>query len=342
MGIEFGFGLITCQRYPGETRSDVELYAHALELSVLAETAGFDSVWVSEHHFVDDGYLPALLPMAAAIAARTRRVAIGTGLVMAPFHDPVRLAEDAAVVDLIADGRLILGLGIGWRAEEFEAFGVPTAARVERLETAVAVMRQSWSDGLVEGVPGRPYPGMAVTPKPARPGGPPIWIGGLVEAAVKRAGRIGDGFMGTDVTPEQFGPRVALAREAHAAAGGDPDALAISLHVPTFAWPGGGAWERVREHHHYMSWKYEDMDTARGRPAGSPPKPPLTPDDEAALRPLGVFGTPDEVAERIAAYRDAAGGDVHYIADLYWPGMDPAVQEEAIRVFGEEVIPRLR
>lgn len=340
--VQFGFGLITCQRYPGDARSDVELYAQALDLAELAEAVGFDSIWVSEHHFVDDAYLPALMPMAAAIAARTTRAAIGTGLVLAPLHDPVRLAEDAAVVDLIAAGRLILGLGLGWREEEFEGFRIPIDSRVERLETAIAVLRQSWGDGSVLGTEGEAYPGMSVTPKPAQPGGPPIWIGALSPPGVRRAGRVADGFMGTEVTPESFGDQVRLAREARAAAGRDPWDLAISLHLPTFAWPGPDAWDLVKEHHHYVGWKYEDMETARGRVGGPVPKPSLTADLEVELRSQIVLGTPDEVVEQVAAYAAAAGGDIHYIARLYWPGMDPGIQDEAIRVFAEEVIPRLR
>ena len=92
MTVDFGFGLITCQRYPGDPRSDTELYRQALALAEDADAFGLESVWVSEHHFVNDAYLPSLLPLCAAIATRTRRVRVGTALLLAPLHDPVRIA----------------------------------------------------------------------------------------------------------------------------------------------------------------------------------------------------------------------------------------------------------
>jgi alkanesulfonate monooxygenase SsuD/methylene tetrahydromethanopterin reductase-like flavin-dependent oxidoreductase (luciferase family) len=341
VSLEFGFGLITCQRYPGDPRSDVELYAEAIELAVVAEDLGFDSVWTSEHHFVDDGYLPSVLALSAAIAARTDRVAIGTALLLAPLLDPVRVAEDAAVVDLVSGGRLILGVGLGWREEEFEGLGVRLEERGRRLEDAIVVYRQAWSGELVRGGVLLRYPGVPVRPLPARPGGPPLWVGAMSDPAVRRAGRLGDGFMATEVTASSLGEQVALARQARAEAGGVDD-LAISVHLPTFAWHGLDAWDRVRDHHRYVAWKYDDMDEARGRAGPPPSPPPMGSPQEEALREQILLGEPAEVATRIAALADAAGGDLHFIARLYWPGMDPGVQREAMAIFAEEVIPELR
>jgi alkanesulfonate monooxygenase SsuD/methylene tetrahydromethanopterin reductase-like flavin-dependent oxidoreductase (luciferase family) len=191
--MRFGFGGISCQRYPGDPRTDVELYERAVALAEAAEECGYDSVWVAEHHFSDDAFLPSLLPLCAAFAARTRRITIGTAVVLAPLHEPVRLAEDAAVVDLLSHGRFILGLGQGYIPTEFEAFRVDSATRHLRLEDTVATLRQAWSGDLVVGGDQVVYPGVVVTPQPAQPDGPPIWIGGGTRRSIRRAGRIAMG-----------------------------------------------------------------------------------------------------------------------------------------------------
>jgi alkanesulfonate monooxygenase SsuD/methylene tetrahydromethanopterin reductase-like flavin-dependent oxidoreductase (luciferase family) len=333
--MRLGFGLITCQHHPGDPRSDEELYADGLDLAVLAEELGFDSVWTSEHHFVDDGYMPSLLPMSAAIAARTQRVEIGTGLLLIPLHDPLRIAEDAATVDLISGGRLILGLGLGWREEEFEGFGVPLGERARRLEHAVSLLRGAWRGDAVA----TSGASVRVTPRPTRDGGPPIWIGAWAEAAVRRAGRIADGFIAGGETPEELAQHVAWAREER---GDEP--FAVALHMSTFPWNGSAdeAWELVSPALRYVSWKYDDMEHARQRPGPPAAPPPMTASEEQALRDEIVLGTPQQVADRLRAYQDAVGAELHFIADLYWPGMDPSLQREVMRVFAEEVAPLLR
>jgi alkanesulfonate monooxygenase SsuD/methylene tetrahydromethanopterin reductase-like flavin-dependent oxidoreductase (luciferase family) len=273
--------------------------------------------------------------MSAAIAARTQRVQIGTGLLLIPLHDPIRVAEDAATVDLISGGRFVLGLGLGWRAEEFEGFDVRLAERAERLEHAVDVLRGAWRGEAVPGAGAR----VVVTPRPARQGGPPIWIGAWAERAVRRAGRIADGFIAGGESPEELARHVAWARDER----GDRP-FTIALHMSAFAWNGSAAeaWELVAPSIRYVSWKYDDMEHARRRTGPLPAPPQMTGAEEQALREEIVLGTPQEVADRIRAYADAAGAALHFIADLYWPGMDPSLQRECMRIFAEEVAPLLR
>ena len=134
MGVRVGIGLFTAQLPASSKRTFEQEYRETLELVRLAERVGFDSAWVSEHHGSSDGYLPSLLPMLAAFAAVTERIELGTGVMLTPFHDPLRLAEDAAVVDHLSGGRLLLGLGNGWREEEFRMFGASKAERGARTQ----------------------------------------------------------------------------------------------------------------------------------------------------------------------------------------------------------------
>ena len=332
--MRFGYGFITCQRHPDDARSDAEFYREAIELSEEAEALGFDSVWTSEHHFQDDAYMPSVLPLSAAIAARTERVEIGIGVALAPFYDPIRLAEDAATVDLISNGRFILGLGLAWLDWEFEALGIPIRKRVARTVKAIRICRQAWGDGLLDEA------GVSVTPKPPRPGGPPIWIGAEAEPAVRRAGRLADGFMSVELSAEEYATQATWIREELAAR--DKPNFEMSGHWPVFTWDDGDAWERVRPHAHYMAWKYRDSETGKGRRGALPRPPALEEADEAALRAGVVCGTPEEVAAHIRTLADAAGPRFTFVGRHYFPGMDRDVMRRSTRLFAERVIPALR
>lgn len=328
--MRFGYGLITCQRPPDDRRTDVDLYREVIERSVAAEAAGFDSVWLSEHHLLDDGYMPSLLVAAAAIAQATSRISIGTGVLLAPLHDPLRIAEDAATVDLISGGRLILGLGAGWRTEEFEAFGVDQSERAGRMRRAVATLRGAWSPGTFEH-DGRT---INVTPKPAGP--IPIWLGGFAPGAIARAGRIADGFLGSSSGTSGIAAFVQakeLALRARREAGKDPSDFTFALHVPVYV-SDGDAWAEVKPYYTYLRWKYADMAQARG---SVEPKSPPGIDDEQ-LRPTIICGTASEVIDQIRAFRDALGDDTHFIFRSDFPGMPRAEQLSLVERIGSQVI----
>jgi alkanesulfonate monooxygenase SsuD/methylene tetrahydromethanopterin reductase-like flavin-dependent oxidoreductase (luciferase family) len=343
--MKVGFGLITTQRVPGDPRGDdADLYAEALATAEECERLGFDSIWVSEHHFLDDGYMAALMPVCAALAARTSRIEIGTGVLLAPLHDPIRLAEDAAAVDLISRGRLILGLGKGWRQEEFDGVAAPTTATHRTLEATIQTLRDAWGPGLATGR-GTAVP---VTPKPPRPGGPPIWIGAGSEQAIRRAARIADGFLSSNPTVDEFARQCAWLRDELERAGRDPAGFRLALHTGVFAWEDGDPWALIRDHAWYVTWKYKDMAVSDKRltPARHPDSGP-TPEEEAANLAFYCLGTPDEVAARIRAYEAAAhasfpGTELHVVARLYLPGLDPATQQAATRLFAQKVLPQLR
>jgi alkanesulfonate monooxygenase SsuD/methylene tetrahydromethanopterin reductase-like flavin-dependent oxidoreductase (luciferase family) len=332
--VRIGYGLITCQRPPDDPRSDADLYDEMVERCVVAERAGFDSAWVSEHHFLDDGYMPSLLVACAAIAQGTERIEIGTAVMLAPLHDPIRIAEDAATVDLISRGRFILGLGSGWRSEEFDVFEFDPRNRAARMRETVRVLRGAWGPGTFE------YNGhqVNITPKPARP--IPIWLGGFSEPAIRRAGRIADGFLGSSsgtsgIAAFAEAKRIALdARKS-------PDPFTFALHVPVFASEDGDAWEKVKPHYHYLRWKYPDMGAARGSTQAKSP-PPLDADTEQRLRGTIICGHPDDVAAEIATFRDALGEDVHFICRSDFPGMPHDLQLETIELIGTKVLPSLR
>ena len=123
------FGLWYDFRNPPAWKQDgTELYRAILDQCVRAEELGWDDIWLSEHHFLDDAYTPSMLPLGCAIAARTERVEIGTSVLLLPLHDPVRVAEDAATLDVLSGGRLQLGLGVGYRVEEFIGFDIDRKA----------------------------------------------------------------------------------------------------------------------------------------------------------------------------------------------------------------------
>jgi alkanesulfonate monooxygenase SsuD/methylene tetrahydromethanopterin reductase-like flavin-dependent oxidoreductase (luciferase family) len=168
-----------------------DLYAAALEMCAWAESRGCVGVQVSEHHASPDGYLPAPLTLASGIAARTKSLPIQVAALLVPLHDPVALAEQMAVLDVMSRGRVSYVCAIGYRPEEYALFGRPMRGRGARLEESLEVIRRALSGEVFEWQ-GRE---VCVTPAPFTDGGPTLLLGGGSEAAVKRAGRLGLGMI---------------------------------------------------------------------------------------------------------------------------------------------------
>lgn len=168
-----------------------ELYRTALEMTEWSETKGCLSTIVSEHHSVADGYLPSPVPLAAAMAARTSKLSINVSALLLALYEPIKLAEDLAVVDLISRGRVSYVIGIGYRDVEFDLFGIDRKTRAQVTEDRIQLLRRLWTGEPVE------YEGrtVQVTPTPFTPGGPLLAYGGGTEAAARRAGRLGMYFM---------------------------------------------------------------------------------------------------------------------------------------------------
>lgn len=197
MNSRVNFGLWYDFRNPLQWRQPFEtFYAERTQQIVQAEALGFDSVWLTEHHFCEDGYTPSPLVIAAAIGAATKRMRIGTNLMLLPLHDPVRMAEDSATLSLLTGGRFDLGLGIGYRQLEFDQFQRQLKHRPSLVEEGIEIIRRCWSGEPVNFSGKRFQVGdLSVMPAPENP--PAILLGGMVDPAIQRAARIADGFLST-------------------------------------------------------------------------------------------------------------------------------------------------
>jgi alkanesulfonate monooxygenase SsuD/methylene tetrahydromethanopterin reductase-like flavin-dependent oxidoreductase (luciferase family) len=167
-----------------------DLYRAAIDMATWADENGIDSLTVSEHHGVDDGYLPSPAVMLAALAGVTKRISLNVSAVLAPLHDPLRLAEDMAVLDLVSGGRLSIVLGLGYRPPEYEMFGRSWSGRGKALDEIIETLLAAWTGEPFE------YQGrtVRVTPRPLQQPHPILFIGGSSARAAKRAARFGLGF----------------------------------------------------------------------------------------------------------------------------------------------------
>jgi alkanesulfonate monooxygenase SsuD/methylene tetrahydromethanopterin reductase-like flavin-dependent oxidoreductase (luciferase family) len=315
-GLRFGVGDFSGQRPPGSAATHRQLYAELLEQAEQIEAAGLDSMWLSEHHFAEDGYMPAVLPIAAALLARTSRITVATDRLAASLHDPIRLAEDAIALDLLSGGRFILGLSLCYRVEEFDGLGVEQRADAERLEALVPVLRDAF-EGRAATVGGRR---VAITPGPSTKRGPRLMIAADGEHGATRAARLADMLMVDPTEPWDVldGAVAAFDRER----GNDQGELVLFIYGAISERGRDAAWAEVAGGFGYMRHNYD-------RWMGRAPTIELPP---AHYRLL--LGTPAEVAEQAGEYRSRYGDRVHLVLRCNYPGMSAHAVAGQLRLWG--------
>lgn len=290
--------------------------AGARRTAALAETMGFDSVWTGDHMAFPIPILDPLLQLEL-IAAFSERITVGTAVYLLPLRHPAPVAKQVATLDRIIEGRFVFGVGVGGEFPlEYEVCGVPVKERGVRLGEAIQVLKKLWTGKTVSHAGAfYPFPEVQMLPTPHRAGGPPIWCGGRSEAALRRIGRVADGWISYVVTPERY--RQGLETIARAAEENGREIERLGTGHLLFAWIDDDYERALDAATEHLSMRYA-MDFRK------------------AAQRYAALGPPADVAARIAAYRDA--GVRHFVLDMTGPLQEREAQLER---FAAEVRPLL-
>jgi alkanesulfonate monooxygenase SsuD/methylene tetrahydromethanopterin reductase-like flavin-dependent oxidoreductase (luciferase family) len=304
-----------------------ELYAAALDMAAFVDERGFDLISLSEHHGVEDGYLPSPIAMAGCIAGRTRRVRIGVIALLLPLYDPIKLAEDLVVLDLASGGRVSIVAGLGYRPDEYEMLGIDWASRGRRMDESLEALVGAWK--------GEPftYRGREIqlTPRPLSES-PPVSVGGTGRNAARRAARFGLPFQPSVDKPEIF----SLYRD---------ECLRLGVEHPLAIPPGSGemiivsedpdrSWTQIGEHLLYEAQSY-----ASWQPEGQRSAVHSFATNQAELRAEGRFRilTPDECIVR-AKQR---GPFADFVLYPLCGGTPPEHGWRSLELYADRVMPHL-
>jgi alkanesulfonate monooxygenase SsuD/methylene tetrahydromethanopterin reductase-like flavin-dependent oxidoreductase (luciferase family) len=330
------FGLTTDFRNPPSSgKTSNQVYSEIIDTLVWGESLGFDAAYIFEHHFTGDDYMPSPLVAATAIASRTRSMRVGSDIAILPLYDPVRIAEDGAVLDVISNGRLDFGVGLGYRPEEYAGHGIDIKRKGSRANEALQIIRRLWQ-GETVGFRGKHFQveGARLSPQPVQKPNPPIWVGGFSKGAARRAARYGDGYIGP-TNKAMYEMYLAELRETgkHASAarvmGGDLWLIVSEDPDRTFA---AYAPHLMYWFNSYSKW-FEGTDTQ--------PWPPINNAEELRSRHLVNAVTPD-AAVAIIRQRIGEVPIETYTMMLSPPGIDMRTAAESIELFAKKVMPNFR
>jgi alkanesulfonate monooxygenase SsuD/methylene tetrahydromethanopterin reductase-like flavin-dependent oxidoreductase (luciferase family) len=278
------------------------------EQAARAESLGFGSFWLPESHFTGSGSNPAPLLLLAAVAARTRAIRLATTSFLLPIRNALQVAEEVAVLDCLSGGRVILGVGRGFRAPLFAAYGVPVAEKRDRFEAALAVMRDAWSGRPV--TPQGDGGAVVLAPLPVQQPHPPIWVAAFGPKALAQAGRLGLPYLASPIEPfTRLRENYAAHRDAIAGAHGQLE-LPVPIMRTVFAHPDAATRERVSAGLERQAAALASARQVAIRNAAA-----------GTLAEWALVGEPAAVADQLARYREELC-ITHLIARTALPGLD--------------------
>ncbi len=315
---------------PDSGVSDQFLYAEILDQVRWLDAIGADLVWFTEHHFVDDGYLPSWIPVAGAMSSITERVRFGTDICLMPFNHPIRLAEDLAVLDNLSGGRVELGVGMGYAPHEFRGFGFPVSRRVSLMDEGIEVLQRCFT-GERFNYRGKRYQfdDVIITPGYVQDGGPPLWIAAMSEAGAARAARYNTNFLPQGLKRRAFDPWVAELTDS----GRNPADYRVGIIRSILVTDDRGAdWPVIRAAERYRMQLYQRFFEESGQGFGEKGEP---------IPQTWIVGDVDSCVEELKAFIGEFG-----ITDIVTMTVPPGLRVEQMsdsleRLF-KEVVPRLK
>ena len=289
-----------------------------VDYGVKMEEMGFDSIWVWDHILLGvEPCFPVIdsLTLLTAIAARTKKIKLSTGILVLPLRNPVVLAKQLASMDELSDGRLLMAMAAGWYKREFDAVGVPFHERGKIMDESLDILKRFWTEHMVKGDwPHHKIPAGVMYPKPVQKPRPPILIGGYVDVVLKRAAVAGDGWLTYFYRPEDFKKSWEKVRNFAKEAGKDPDTLMNGAQLPIMIGPSRAAVEAPM-----MEWLQKEWDYAAW---------------SDSTKDSAIMGTVDECVAQLKEHLAVGVQKLIFVPYKY--------EMEQIRIIAGEIIPRLR
>jgi alkanesulfonate monooxygenase SsuD/methylene tetrahydromethanopterin reductase-like flavin-dependent oxidoreductase (luciferase family) len=333
----FQFGLVVRgQAEPGEDIT--RRFEETIAMVRLADRLGFDSVTKTAHYSAHPFQMLQLVPMLARFTAEAPRLRLNAGVILLPLLSPLHVAEEFATLDVMSGGKIILGVGLGYRDIEFKAFGVPRRERAKRLENNLIAIRRLWTEDKVSMKTGHfELDGASCLPKPLQQPHPPIWVGANADPAIERAARLGDcWYIGPAIEITTIERQMTLYRRALDAAG-KPFPAELPMRREVFVAKTRD--EAIRLCAPYLGAKYAAYH-AWGQDI-PPDDSGLGQDFESLIGDRFLIGSPDEVAEQTVALHRRLGVN-HLVMSTEWAGMAQNLAFETIEMIARELIPRVR